>query len=152
MRRVGERDIVAHRAVEQHVFLQHDADLPPQPGEIDHGEIDAIDQDAAALRHVEPLDELGKRAFARAGGTDNADDLAGRNIEADIVQHLRRVDAIAESDMLESDLAADRRECGAPRTEARLRHGIEDVAEPRDRQTGLMEVLPDLRQAQHRAC
>ena len=74
----------------------------------------------------------------------------GDHAEADIVQHFRRVDAVAEGDMFEGDLAADRRQCGTPRTEARLRHGVEDVAQPSDRQAGLMEVLPHLRQAQHR--
>ena len=32
----------------------------------------------------------------------------------------------------------------------RLRGGIEDVAQPRDRQARLVKVLPDLREAQHR--
>ena len=76
---IGERDVVAHRAVEQHVLLQHDADLAAQPGRIDHGEIDAVDQHAAALGHVEALDQLGERALARARGADDADDLAGRD-------------------------------------------------------------------------
>ena len=75
--RVGERDVLANRAVEQHVLLQHDADLAPQPGQIDHREIDAVDQHASALRHVETLDQLGERALARARGADDADDLAG---------------------------------------------------------------------------
>ena len=35
MRRVGERDVVVDRAVEQEIFLQHDADLAAQPGRID---------------------------------------------------------------------------------------------------------------------
>ena len=78
MRRIGERDVVADRAVEQHVLLQHDADLPPQPGGIDHGEIDAVDEHAAALRHVEPLHQLGERALARARRADDADHLARR--------------------------------------------------------------------------
>ena len=47
-------------------------------------EIDAVDQHAAALRHVEPLDQLGERALARARGADDADDLAGRDLEADV--------------------------------------------------------------------
>ena len=64
---------------------------------------------------------------------DDADDLAGRHVEAHIVQHFRRVDAVAEGHVLEGDLATDRRQRGAPRAEARLRHGVEDVAEPRDR-------------------
>ena len=73
-----------------------------------------------------------------------------RHGEADVVQHLRAVDAIAEGDMLEGDVAADRRQRRARRVEGRLRRGIEDVAEPRDRQPRLMEILPDLRQPQHR--
>ena len=80
--RVGERDVVAHRTVEQHVLLQHDADLAPQPGGVDHREIDAVDQHAPALRHVEPLDQLGERALARARRADDADDLAGRHAES----------------------------------------------------------------------
>ena len=32
----------------------------------------------------------------------------------------------------------------------RLRRGVEDVAEPGDREPRLLEILPDLRQAQHR--
>ena len=47
-------------------------------------------------------------------------------------------------------LPADRRQRGAARIEARLRHGVEDVAEAIDRQTGLMEILPDLGEPQHR--
>ena len=107
---IGERDVVAHRAVEQHVLLQHDADLAAQPGRIDHGEIDAVDQHAPALRHVEALDELGERALARPGRADDADHLPGRHIEADVVQDFRSVDAIAERDVVERDVAADRRQ------------------------------------------
>src|SRR6516165_1225167 len=54
--RIGQRDVVPHRTVEQDVFLQHDADLAAQPGRIHHGEIGAIDQDASALRYVQTLD------------------------------------------------------------------------------------------------
>ena len=52
--------------------------------------------------------------------------------------------------MLEGDLAADRRQRRARRAERRLGRGVEDVAQPRDRQPRLMEILPDLRQPQHR--
>ena len=71
---IGERDVLAHRAVEQDVLLQHDADLPAQPGGVDRREIDAVDQHAAALGHVEALDQLGERALARARAADDADD------------------------------------------------------------------------------
>ena len=115
MRRVGERDIVAHRAVEQHVLLQHNARLPAQPGGVDHCEVDAVDEHAPALRHVQSLDELGERALARARGADDADDLAGRHVETDVVQHFRPIDAVAEGDMLEGDVAADRWQARARR-------------------------------------
>jgi hypothetical protein len=45
-RRIGERDVVAHRAVEQHVLLLDDADLAAQPGRIGHREIHPVHQDA----------------------------------------------------------------------------------------------------------
>ena len=77
-------------------------------------------------------------------------DLARRYAETDVVQHFRAVDPVAERDMLEYDLAADRRQRGAAGTEGRFGRRIEDVAEPRHRQPRLMEILPHLREAQHR--
>ena len=49
-----------------------------------------------------------------------------------VVEHLRPVDAVAKGDMVEGDVAADRRQCSAARIEGRLRRRIEDVAEPRE--------------------
>src|SRR6266852_7957654 len=148
-RRIGERNIVAHRGVEQHVFLQHDSDLPAQPGNIRYGEIDAIDRDPPALRHIETLDKLGERALARTRRTDDAHHLARRYVEADVVPHLGAVDAVPEGDMLEDDVDADRRQCSPRGAERRFRHGVEDIAQPGNRQAGLVEILPNLRQAQH---
>ena len=108
------RDIVAHRDVEQHVLLQHDADLAAQPGRIGHGKVHAVDQHAPALRDVEALDQFCERALAGPGGPDDADRLAGRHLEADVLQDFRPVDAIAEGDMVELDVAADRRQPRAP--------------------------------------
>ena len=42
-------------------------------------EVDAVDEHAPTLRHVQSLGELGERALARARGADDADDLAGRH-------------------------------------------------------------------------
>ena len=100
-RRIRKRDVVADRAIEQHVLLEDHADLPPQPRCIDHREIDAVDQDAPALRHVESLDELGQGALAGARRADDADHLAGGHVEIDIVQHFRTVDPVAKGDVVE---------------------------------------------------
>jgi len=62
--RVRERDIFAHGTIEQHVFLQDDADLTAQPSRIDHRKVDTIHKHATGFRHIEALDEFRERAFA----------------------------------------------------------------------------------------
>src|SRR5262249_36753880 len=79
--RVRERNVVAYRAVEQHIFLQHDAQLPTQPGGVDGGKVDALHHHAPTLRYVEPLGKLGERALAGARGADDANDLTGRTLK-----------------------------------------------------------------------
>jgi hypothetical protein len=76
--------------------------------------------------------------------------MAGRHGQTDVVQNFWAVDAIAERDMLESNVTADRRKRRAARIVDRLGRSIEDVAESLDRQARLMKILPGLRQAQHR--
>ena len=75
----------------------------------------------------------------------------GRDIEADIVQHFPSVDAIAEGDVVETDIAADRRQ---PRPRRRVKVGSAVVLRMSpsrcDRQPRLVKILPDLRQTQHR--
>ncbi len=147
---IGKRDVFPHRAVEQHVLLQDEADLTAQPGGVDHGEIDAVDEHAAALRHEQPLNELGERALAGAGGADDADHLSGRHGEVHVVEDFWPVDAVAEGDVLEGYIAANRRQCRARGAVGGLGRRVEDVAEAQDRQPRLMEVLPDRGKAQHR--
>src|SRR5262249_5372358 len=59
--------------------------------------------------------------------------------------------AVTEGDMLEGDVAADRRESCPSGIEGWFRRGIEDIAEPRHRQAGLMRNLPDLGEPRPRA-
>src|SRR6266508_4660564 len=147
---IGEGDVFAHRAVEQHVLLQDHTDLAAQPCRVGHGEIHAVDQDAPALRNVEALDELRERALARPGRPDDPDHLSRRHIESDIVQDLRSVDAIAKRDMVELDVAADRGQPRAPHRIGRFGRGVENVPQPQDREARLVKVLPNLRETQHR--
>ena len=66
------------------------------------------------------------------------------------MQHLRPVGPVAEGDVLERDVAADRRQRGALRIVGRLGGGVQDVAQPRDREPRLVEILPELGQPQDR--
>src|SRR5213075_1460308 len=105
--RIAERDVLADAASEEPVFLQHDADLPAQPRGIGEREVDAVDQDAPALRHVESLCELGERALAAARATDDAEHFARLEVERDAAQHLGALRAIAEMHIIKLDRALD---------------------------------------------
>ena len=70
------------RAVEQHVLLQHDADLAAQPAGIELRDVDAVEHHLAVLRAVEPLHQLGQGRLAGAGLADEADDLAGGDLDS----------------------------------------------------------------------
>src|SRR5262245_201197 len=66
------------------------------------------------------------------------------------MQDFLSVDAIAERDLVEFDVAADRRQPRAPGRIGRLGRGVENVAQPQDRQACLVKVLPYLRETEHR--
>jgi hypothetical protein len=106
---VGDRDVLAHAAVEQQVLLQHHADLAPQLRRIDQADVDAVDQHSALLRGVKPLHQLGQRALAGAGPADDADHFVGADIQADRVHHRRRFGTVAEDHLVELDAALQRR-------------------------------------------
>jgi hypothetical protein len=147
---VGQRDVVADRAVEQDVFLQHYADLTAQPRHIDHRQIDAVHDHLAAFRHIKALHQLGERRFAGARSSDDAHHLSRRDRQRNVAQNFRAIDFVTEGDMIESNRAPDVRQGRAPRRERRFGMRVEDVAEARDRNPRLMKILPHLREAQHR--
>ena len=142
-RRVGNGDVLAHAAVEQQVLLQHHADLAAQLGGVDQADVDAVHQHAALLRGVEPLHELGEGALARAAASDDADHFTRAHVQAQAVQHGRRLGPVAERHLVELDAALQRRQLGR----SLRRHfgaDVEDVAQPRHRDAGLLEVGPQL--------
>ena len=148
--RVRKGDVIADAAVEQEVLLQHDADLAAQPRRVDRGKVHSVDEDAAALGHVEALNEACQRALAGAGRADDADDLSRGNVQIDSLEDFRSIDAVAERHPLERHGAADRRQRRARGVEAWFRRRVEDVAEPLDGKTGLVEILPHLSEPQNR--
>ena len=94
--RVGQGDVLAHAAVEQQVLLQHHADLAAQLGGSTRPS-HAVDQDPAAFRHIQALHQFGQRALAGAGAADDADDLAGRDVEVSRSSTSGALGAVAES-------------------------------------------------------
>ncbi len=103
-RRIDERDVVPDRAVEQRVFLQHDADLLAQRRRVDDGDVLAIHEHASAIGHVQALCEPGERALSRSGTADDADDFARGDAKRHAAKHFRRFGVVAECDLVELDL------------------------------------------------
>ena len=64
-------------------------------------------EDAPVCHVVGAVDQLGQRTLARAGLPDDGDGLPWRSAERDVLED--RVLAVAETDVLEDDLAFDRR-------------------------------------------
>ena len=73
-------------------------------------DVHAADCDrAGALRQfVEPVEQIGQRAFAAAGRAENAERRAGRNREADVVQDFAGR-AVGEIDIFKRNVAVHRR-------------------------------------------
>ena len=148
-RGLGEGDVLVDGAIEEQALLQDDADVPAQPSRIDLAQIRSVQQNLPFVRQIEALDQLGERRFARAGRADDADDLAGANLERNIFENVGRVRTVSERDMANFDLAARGRQRDAGER-SRLGRCVENVAEAIDRDLHLLEVLPDLRKPQDR--
>ena len=144
--RVDDGDVLAHAAVEQQVVLQHHADLAAQLGRIDQPDIDAVDQDAALFRRVQPLYQLRQRAFARTRSPDDADHLAGADVEAEALQSRCSLRSVAEGHLIERDLATDgwQLRCMAGRHFGAC---VQHIAKARHRDASLLEITPHLRNA-----
>ena len=89
--RVGdaERDVVGDGQAEERRLLLHEAEARAQRGQVPLLDVDAADGDGAALRVVGTHDEQHERALARAARAHDADALAGRHVEAEVLEHLR---------------------------------------------------------------
>jgi hypothetical protein len=148
-RRSAVRDVVAHRASEQHRVLQHEADRAAQPVEPVVAQLDAVDRHAAGAGVVEAGDQAHDGGFAAAGGADNTHRLTGRNAEAHVLEHgFFRI--VGEGDVLKHDFQAD---CPRLACVGSLRHdhvGIENRLDALDRDRGLSDRVAHLGELLHR--
>ena len=103
--RLAERDVVAQLAEEQVGVLQHKANAGAQIGRVVLADVDAVDQDAALLRLIEAEQQAADRRLARADAADDADALAGRDLERNLLERVLGSVRVAEGDVLECDAA-----------------------------------------------
>jgi hypothetical protein len=109
----------------------------------------AVDLDRPAGGHVEALQQLGERALVRAGRPHDAHHLAGIHCELEVLVEERQVLGVAKREMLDLDppLAFAH---AAGKDRIGFRRGVHDVADALHREVGLLELLPQPHQAQHR--
>ena len=89
--------------------------MPRRSREIELADVDAVDQDAAALDVVEAQQQADDRGLAGPGGADDADALAGRDLERDVAEDPVARRCVGEPHVLEDDVAA---RAGRPRAAA----------------------------------
>ena len=105
-------EVEPHAAREQHRVLRHQRDARAEGLLVDAREVDAVDEDAAALPRVRG--RVGRdgreqreceRALARAGAPDDGGAGAALDGEGQVVQRGRQVRRVADGDVLEDDVA-----------------------------------------------
>ena len=82
----AQADVGFERAGEEERVLQHDAELAAQFLHVQFANVDAVEQDLAALDVVEAQQELNGGGFAGAGVADDGDGLTGLDAEGDVAQ------------------------------------------------------------------
>ena len=91
--------------MEQRDVLRNRADLLAQALLRDPGDVLAVDQDAAGVDIVEPLQQGEDRRFAAARFADQSDALASLDAQAEIIEDLGAA-GVSEADTVEDDAAA----------------------------------------------
>ena len=108
----AEGDVVGDRAGEEEALLRHDPELAAQRRLRDVAQVDAVDRDPPVARVVEAREELRDRRLPGARVADERDRRPWRDVEVEVVEDVREV-AVPEADVLEADVALDRRELAA---------------------------------------
>ena len=75
---------------EQADFLNHVADVPPQPDRVPGGGRAVLDQHFAFARLKQPVDQLQRRGFARAAAPEQHQRLASARYEVQVMEKLAR--------------------------------------------------------------
>ena len=121
LRRVGiaEADVLLDGAMEEEGVLVHHRDHRADLREGERPEIVTAEPDSARLRIVESEQQPHDRGFPAAGAADDADALAGVDLEVEPVVHATARTGVAEPHGIEGD-TGDERPC--ERRRGRVRH------------------------------
>lgn len=96
------------------------------------------------------LENLLHIADTRTRRPDDAEHLPRLEFEGHAAEHLGHVGTIAKAHLVEGHVAANGRKAGAVGVIFGLGRRVQDVAQTVDRDTDLLEILPELREAKDR--
>ena len=85
---IAPAEVLLDRAGKQLVFLQHHGDGVAQSLQIIIAHVHAAERQLAAGDVVQTRDELHERGFGRARAADDADRLAGADVQINVIEHL----------------------------------------------------------------
>ena len=79
--------------------LKHHADLAPDGVDVLQivGQFDTVDDDAAFLMGLKPVDAADQGRLAGPGRAANDDPLAARDVEIDVLQHMKRAEPFVDT-------------------------------------------------------
>ncbi len=117
------------RPGEEEPFLWDDSELPAERKLRDLAKVRAVDRDAAVARVVEAGEQLRDRRLPGPRVAHESDGGAGRNVEIEVVEDVREL-SVAEADVVEADVPANRREVAGVVRIHDLRLLVEDGRDP----------------------
>jgi hypothetical protein len=149
--RMSVADVLLDRLREQRRILQHDAEGGAQILHAVFAQVMAVEADAAFTHIIETRQQVDQRGLARAGRTDDGDLGAGRDVQADVLQHglLRR---IAEVHMAHDNVSARILQAESVRPVRRLRGFVQNLEDPLGAGDGGLEVVVDVGDFHKRPC
>ena len=145
----AECDVLGHAAREQEAFLWHDPELAAQRLLRDIAEVVAVDRDPALAWVVEAGEQLRDGRLSCTRLTDECHRRPSGNLEIDVVQYLGQV-AVAEADMVETDMTGRARQVDRSRRVHDIRLGFEHLHDLVQRGDGRKEHVVELRELLHR--
>ena len=135
--RPPEADVLAHALAEQERLLEDERDRAADVGDAQLAQVVTVEQHAALLGVVQTSEEAGDGALARAGGADEGERLARRDVQVEPVEH-EAVALVAEADAIEPDVTL-RVELDRMARLAQLRLGLEHFRDPAARGECLLQ-------------
>ena len=149
--RVGQREVVPDRRVEQVHPLGHDPEQAPCVVRPQLAEVATADEDLALRVVPEPEQQVDERGLARAARADDRQAAAGRHREADVVQDGPAVWLVAEGDAADVQGQARHQRAGRRRSQGfdglfDRRRRVDDLEQASGRGPARAEQLDGLRQ------